>query len=298
MSSEAFMEHFISAERLPDSYAALAKTYYLPILATIVAKQKETKKQLVIGINGTQGSGKSTVSALFVAALKSVYGITAYSISIDDFYLTKAERITLSETVHPLLKTRGVPGTHDIALANNTLDKLAAKKPTSIPRFNKATDDRHGPKNFSLADEPADIIILEGWCVGATPQTADELKTPANPFEKDKDPDGTWRHYTNQCLKEQYVPLFDRIDCMVMLKAPSFDSVYRWRVQQEEKLAATLGPNDDRSGLMSAAQILDFIQGYQRLTDHILRTLPSQSHFLIELDDKRTIKDSRRARSL
>jgi D-glycerate 3-kinase len=292
------MEHFISAERLPESYKTLAKTYYLPILATIVAKQKESKKQLVVGINGTQGSGKSTVSALFVAALKSIYGITAYSISIDDFYLTKAERIALAEKVHPLLRTRGVPGTHDIELANDTLDKLAAQKPTSIPRFNKATDDRHGPKNFSLADEPADIIILEGWCVGATPQSSIALEAPANPFEKEKDPDGTWRQYANQCLQELYTPLFNRIDCMVMLKAPSFDSVYRWRVQQEEKLAESLGPNDDRSGLMSAAQILDFIQGYQRLTDHILATLPSQSHFLIELDDNRKVKDSRRAKAL
>ena len=50
----------------------------------------------------------------------------------------------MSKTIHPLFLTRGVPGTHDIKLLNNVIQKLKKRnfKTVLVPKFDKSKDDR------------------------------------------------------------------------------------------------------------------------------------------------------------
>ena len=93
----------------------------------------------VYGIAGLQGTGKSTLSAQ-VAALAATRGLAATVLSIDDVYLDRPQRLALGREIHPLLATRGPPGTHDVALACSVIDALRQGRATQLPRFDKITD--------------------------------------------------------------------------------------------------------------------------------------------------------------
>ena len=221
-------------------------------------------------------------------------GLTCVSLSLDDFYLTRAERKTLAADVHPLLKTRGVPGTHDVALALNTIDSLRkGAGETLIARFDKSTDDRHLEADWDLVSGPVDVIIFEGWCVGAKPQTEAALAVPVNNLESERDAEGIWRNFFNSALGKDYQPLFDSIDKLIMLRAPSFDTVFNWRLEQEQKMIARLAEqnNSDRSGVMSETQIAEFIAHYQRITEFSLAEMPGRADHLFQLDAQRQIID-------
>ncbi|MAY35908.1 MAG: hypothetical protein CMN84_07390 [Spongiibacteraceae bacterium] len=270
--------------RLPDSFRDIARDVYLPLIDWL---DKKIENPLFIGINGCQGSGKSTL-ADFIAAVQAMRGRRVAVLSIDDFYLTRRERKQLAHSVHPLLQTRGVPGTHDLALALQTVDSLLSLSPgdtIQLPRFDKSCDDRAPQSQWPTIDGPVDMVILEGWCVGSRPQSANELTTPINALEENEDSDGRWRQFVNDSLKN-YQQLFERLHTMVMLKAPDFSCVYRWRLEQEQKLAA-LRP--DGSGVMSAEEIARFIQHYQRLTEANLITLPSHADVILELNHQHGI---------
>jgi len=190
-----------------------------------------------------------------------------------------------------LLATRGVPGTHDMTLLNHTLDALldpAATGPVAIPRFDKAVDDRRPDAQLHQVSGGVDLVLLEGWCMGAVAQAAELLEQPVNALERDEDPDGHWRSYVNTVLAREFEPLYRRVDQWVMLRAPSFGCVYRWRMEQEQKLAASAAAGAaDR--IMDAAQVSRFIQYYQRLTDHCLEQLPERIHHLYALNERRQV---------
>ncbi len=209
------------------------------------------------------------------------------NISLDDFYLSKAQRANLAKTIHPLLATRGVPGSHDIDLLAKTLTSLKKAQPNiRLSRFNKATDDLYPNDEWLAAPNNIDIVLLEGWCWGVVAQAAEKLLTPVNNFEKEQDNDAAWRTYVNQQLVQNYQPLYSLMNCWLMLKAPSFNCVENWRWQQEEKLAKT----SQGAGVMSKAQVHNFIQYYQRLTEECLTTLPKQCDWVLELDENRQIQ--------
>lgn len=234
----------------------------------------------VAGLCGAQGSGKSTLAAGLTAAFKRESVPTAI-LSIDDLYLTKAEREHLGDDVHPLLRTRGVPGTHDIALGLSVLDDLAAGRPTPLPRFDKAIDDRAPESDWPVAPGGTRLLILEGWCVGARPQAEDALTAPVNALERDEDSDGTWRRFVNTALAGAYQPLFDRLDPLILLAAPGFDVVLRWRTEQERRLRR------ERGGGMSDKEVARFIRHYERLTRHILAEMPGRADLAIRLAEDR-----------
>lgn len=282
--TEDTIRAFILRHRLPDSFRDIARDIYLPLIDWL---DKKTETPLLLGINGCQGSGKSTL-ADFIAAVQAIRGRKAAVLSIDDFYLTRRERAELAQSIHPLLQTRGVPGTHDLALALQTVDSLLSLSPgdtTQLPRFDKSCDDRAPLSQWPTIEGPIDMVILEGWCVGSRPQSANELTTPVNTLEKNEDGDGRWRQFVNDSLKN-YQQLFERLHTMVMLKAPDFSCVYRWRLEQEQKLAA-LRP--DGSGVMSAEEIARFIQHYQRLTEANLVALPSHADVILKLNHQHGI---------
>jgi D-glycerate 3-kinase len=116
---------------------------------------------------GPQGSGKSTLASQLVDAA-AARGLRALSMSLDDVYLDRPERHRLAREVHPLLITRGPPGTHDIALACDVLDRLLAGRPARLPRFDKLADARLPESAWPRADA-GDLLVVEGWCLGVPP---------------------------------------------------------------------------------------------------------------------------------
>lgn len=213
-------------------------------------------------------------------------------LALDDFYLTRAERETLARTVHPLLATRGVPGTHDVALARRTLERVRALREgeaLAIPRFVKARDDRAPERDWPACRGPVDVVLFEGWCVGTPPQAADELGAPVNALEAEADADGRWRAYVNAQLAGGYAGLFEMLDRLVLLQAPGFEVVHGWRLEQEAGNAAEVAG----AQAMTPEALIRFIAHYERLTRHALRVLPARADVVLELDDRRRVVAAR-----
>src|SRR4051794_34277775 len=178
----------------------------------------------VFAIAGLQGSGKSTLAAQ-MASLAQSRGSRVAVLSIDDFYLTRAEREQLAREVHPLLASRGPPGTHDLELAAETLDGLLAGKRTGLPRFDKLADERAPSAQWPVIEDRCDLVLLEGWFLKTPAQQADELRLPINALEHDEDPDGSWRGWCNAALARDYPALWQRIDALWWLQGPDFEVV-------------------------------------------------------------------------
>jgi D-glycerate 3-kinase len=293
MTVQLDLSGFIHNHALPEGYALTAQKWFVPVAERIKACRDRVSRPVVVGINGSQGSGKSTLADLLVHVLGQACDIHALALSIDDFYLTREEREALARKVHPLLATRGVPGTHDMNLALQTLSGLREwNGPVAIPRFDKARDDRYPEAQWDVVNRRVDVIILEGWCLGSDAQPEHELITPINSLESDEDPQGTWRNHVNRQLQQDYPELFSRVDAWIMLKAPSFECIFDWRLEQEQKLCRALeqqGRDSLAAGVMSRDDIACFIQHYQRITEHTLSSLPDKVHFLFELDENREI---------
>ncbi len=272
--------------KLPDEYLVSAQEWFDPMAASIVREQRGAGRPILVAVNGSQGSGKSTLCDYLCALISAEYDLTCMTLSLDDFYLTAPQRRQLAIDVHPLLATRGVPGTHDMGLLSRTIDALLAGDATDIPRFDKAADDRAPEQDWDSVSEPVDVVFLEGWCMGATAQPIDELVDPVNELEAAEDSDGRWRNYVNAVLSEKFSPLYRRVDQWVMLQAPSFDCVYQWRLEQEHKLAQS----HSGDGVMSDSQVARFIQYYQRLTEHCLARLPPRVQHLFRLGEQRNIE--------
>ena len=240
---------------------------------------------LVFGICGAQGSGKSTLAAS-LASLCEAEGITTAVLSIDDLYLTRAEREVLARNVHPLLRTRGVPGTHDVALGLALLEALDHGRSALLPRFDKARDDRSPRERWDLAVTGTELLIFEGWCVGARPESEAALAEPVNALERDEDAEGIWRAFVNKALASDYQQLFARIDILMLLAAPSFAVVREWRIEQEKDLRVREGR--DAVGVMCDSDVTRFIQHYERLTRHILSEMPARANLVAMLTEDRS----------
>lgn len=257
---------------------------------------------LVIGICGSQGSGKSTLCATLQRELTAGQGANVAVLSIDDLYLPARERLRLAQAVHPLLRTRGVPGTHEVALGIELIERLTHAQPhehTALPRFDKLADDRAPASAWDDFRGRADVVLLEGWCVGARAQPQAELVAPVNALERDEDSTGAWRRYVNAQLAGPYQALFGLLDRLVLLRAPGFEVVFQWRRQQEHTLAAALAAADPGSAaaplapaaarVMTDAQLERFIMHYERLTRFILAEMPQRADLVVALDAARRV---------
>lgn len=278
---------FLKTHKLPSAYAETAQHWFIPLCDRVLEHQKSASKPFIVAINGCQGSGKSTLTSFMSAYLSSEHDKSVVSLSIDDFYLSQSERRALAIKVHPLLQTRGVPGTHDTTLALKTLDALHKPGNVALPRFEKSLDDPLPREQWPVVTSPPDIVILEGWCVGLPPQDDSKLKEAINELERDEDPLCIWRRFVNTELGGSYQTLFGLADYTTMLKAPSFDCVYNWRLEQEHKLAETAGTKGNK--VMSDDEISRFIAHYQRLTEHALQHLPARCDTVFSLDENRQI---------
>ena len=277
------LDAFLERHRLPAEFRRIIDDHYLP-LARWITRVKKPGAQ-ILGISGAQGTGKSTLADFLRVTLQSECNWSVATLSLDDFYLRRSEREQLGATVHPLLRTRGAPGTHDLAFCTRCLEALETLgdgQTLALPRFDKALDDRAPANGWPTVTGPIDVIVFEGWCLGSQPQHSEALAPPINALEATKDPDAAWRTYVNDQLREAYSKLFQRIDHLVFLRAPDFEAVRRWRLEQEIKLAQAAGTSSP--GVMNEAQIAEFLQYYERLTRGNIDLLPTIADVTLELD--------------
>ncbi len=277
---------YVAAEKLPVTYTDLAEQWFLPLAEWLADQRQTLDHSLLVGVHGAQGTGKTTLCRV-LELLLAESGWHCLTLSLDDFYYGRDVRQQLGEDIHPLLQTRGVPGTHDIALLLRTLAALREGGQPSLPRFDKSSDDREPTENWPLAGA-ADIILLEGWCIGCRAEAAEALAQPVNALEQEEDSDMRWRQYVNDCLAGEYADLFAQLDCLVMLQAPSMDAVREWRSLQEQKLAARL----QGKHLMDDAGIERFVQHYERLTRHSLTEMPMRADYVLQLASDHSITEA------
>lgn len=235
----------------------------------------------VYSITGLQGTGKSTIAAQLVE-LAGERGMRAVALSIDDFYLDHDERARLGREVHPLLATRGPPGSHDVAMACEVVDALREGRRTRLPRFDKIADRRLPTAEWPLVDG-ADLVLFEGWFQKVPPQSPPALAEPVNALERDEDPHGAWRAYCNDSLARDYAPLWTRLDRLLFLQGPGFDQVPEWRWQQECTLQAA---HPDRAA-MTRPQVMRFVQFFERVSRHGWPLLPAIADRTVRLDASR-----------
>ncbi|PMQ07010.1 Pantothenate kinase [Dyella sp. AD56] len=270
MSPDASTQNSTLAGHLLDQYAG---------------RIARSRRPYLLGLSGLQGSGKSTL-AREMKAQADARGWPTEVLSLDDFYYSRSEREVLAHQIHPLLRTRGVPGTHEIELLMSVLAALpqaSDKLPVSYPRFDKGRDTRTAPSKWPKVTRPPKLVILEGWALGLRPQLQAALEEPVNDLEREEDPEGTWRHWVNKQLRS-YQPLWRKLDALIVLLAPSWDVVRKWRSQQEEELLARHAPL-----AMDAEAMVRFLAHYERLSRHALAILPELADATVEYDDDRHV---------
>ncbi|HSG53794.1 MAG TPA: kinase [Rheinheimera sp.] len=253
-----------------------ASAPYQTTLAQLMAKlQSDLKLPALIGISGAQGSGKSSLAAELVYQLK-LQGYAAATVSLDDYYLGKAQRQHLAQHIHPLLVQRGVPGTHNIKQALADAKAVLQEQAVILPRFDKALDE----PTDNLPAVQLDVLIVEGWCLGVKPQSGADIAVPVNELEQLEDSDGRWRHYVNNQLAGLYTEYWQLLKPLIWLKAPNWDSVCRWRAEQEQQLWRERGQG------MTENELARFMLTFQRLTEASWQQLPLSADIVIELDQQ------------
>jgi D-glycerate 3-kinase len=270
MTSHADMQNEALAGHLLDQYAG---------------RIARSRRPYILGLSGLQGSGKSTLARVMKAQAET-RGWATEVLSLDDFYYARSDREALARDVHPLLRTRGVPGTHEIELLLSVLaalPKASDKLPVTHPRFDKGRDTRFSPSRWPRITRPPKLVIVEGWALGIRPQLQAALATPINEMESRQDSDGSWRHWVNKQLRG-YQPLWRKFDALIVLQAPSWDIVRRWRGEQEQDLLARHAPL-----AMDAAAMERFLAHFERLSRHALATLPALADTCVEYDDDRHV---------
>ena len=282
-SQESKTEKFKNKNRM-------IKSFLIPVCFWIFKKASK-KKPLILGLSGGQGIGKTTISSIITLILKKYFKLNIFKISIDDFYKTRKERFLLSKKIHSLLMTRGVPGTHDINIMLNFFKRVKKNnfKSLKLPKFDKAIDDRCKKSSWYTIKKRPDIIIFEGWCVGARSQKNSILKKPVNSLEKSNDQNLFWRKYVNDQLKKKYKKLFSYLDCLLYMKAKNFSLLQKGRLKQEKKLWIK-SKNKKNLKLMSKGDVINFMQTYQRITQNMFKEAPKYASIILNLNSNHQIR--------
>lgn len=294
---QQFLETFIQQEGLNDIFRRNVTEYFNAYAHRLAQLAEASSRPIIVGLNGAQGSGKSTLSQYLSQMMPMQFGVNCHVLSIDDFYLSKAKRKKLAASVHPLLTIRGVPGTHDVP---RLLEALAgfiepAVQSVMVPIFDKLKDDRTRRVHKIQKSAKPTIVLFEGWCVGVPAQRQLALSVPASSFEFSNDNNGVWRSYVNERLGTDYVDVFKLLDRLSMLKPPCFDAVYDWRVDQEIRLVARRRQEFSSESIrgMSVKEVGEFVENFRRLTCHALEVLPGIANETWELQADRLVLEER-----
>jgi len=279
-------ESLMQQSHLPPDFVAVIADIYLPLSRILI--DQVGNKTLLVSINGAQGTGKSTLTHFLKLIIESELNARVATLSLDDFYHTRRQRQLLAEQVHPLLITRGVPGTHDADLIETVLEKFMSGKPCVVPRFNKATDDRYDESEWSSCDRAVDVVLFEGWCNSSPVQNERQLEQTINELEANEDKQGVWRYYANDQLKSYHQRFYQYADLCLLLKAPDFEHVYQWRHLQEQKLKAGT-PEHLQHRVLDDAALRRFLLHYERISRHTLEHLPETADVVLPIASDHSI---------
>lgn len=244
------------------------------------ARAERPGRPAIVGLAGPQGAGKTTFCARFLA--DTSWRVAHFS--LDDVYLTKAERTHMAKAVHPLFATRGPPGTHDLDLAKRTITMLTSARPndrTPLPRFDKSSDERIPESEWPVFVGRPDAILVDGWCLGANVPTGMAVE-PLNPLEEEEDPHRIWRNHMLAPLATRYPLFFALFDLFIYLRGPNFDVVRHWRFEQEEELLGRRLADDE------AENMHRFIDHFERITRAMIDG-QHRARFIVQMDAFRRI---------
>lgn len=223
-------------------------------------------KPFIIGLNGVQGVGKTTLVKALAETLQQRERLQTIVVSIDDFYLRHQDQLALAaaHTDNALVQVRGEPGTHDTALMRDVFTSLVSAQPTLIPQYDKSAFNGLGDRSPRSAWIPVNqpgqptvqVVLLEGWCVGFRSVARDEVeakwRAPSRTLHTHKLED---LFFVNDQLKE-YDVVTDLFDAFIHIDAEDTEYVYDWRLQQERQLRHEKG-----SG-MTDEQVVKFVDAY------------------------------------
>ncbi len=254
---------------------ALVDNYYLPLFFHL-HKQLTAYGQpgFIVGINAPQGGGKSTLTS-YLVQLFDWSGLRAVTLSIDDFYLTRAEQLRLASDFpdNPYLQQRGYPGTHDVALGAEILSRLKQAEPGGrqlLPRYDKSQHqgqgDRADPALWPEITLPVDIVMVEGWMLGFQPVAPQAVTDPH-------------LQQINQLL-EQYTAWHSQLDSFVYIRPDDPAHVLEWRSEAEERMKAKGLPGMSASEVRAYAE--KFLPAY-RLYGPQLALMPPSAHAFLQV---------------
>ena len=230
---------------------------WLPLAMQLASLRQQLGRPLIQGILGGQGTGKTTLGAVLSLILRHL-GYRTLSLSLDDLYKTYAQRQRLQQQ-DPRLIWRGPPGTHDVELGLQLLDQLRQpnlEQPILVPRFDKSAWDGAGDRTTPEMVENIDIVLFEGWFVGVRPIDAAVFDAPM-PAPIQTSDDRSFARDMNDRLKD-YLPLWDRLDRLMLLYPVDYRLSQQWRRQAEQQMIAT-----GKSG-MTDSQVDEFVEYFWR----------------------------------
>jgi D-glycerate 3-kinase len=227
---------------------------WLPLGIKLASQRQQLSRPLIQGILGGQGTGKTTMCKILSLILNQL-GYQTVSLSLDDLYKTYSDRLLLTQQ-DPRLIWRGPPGTHDIDLGLDVLDKIRQlQSPVMVPRFDKSAFGGAGDRTNPEIVTNIDIVLFEGWFVGVRPINADVFDTAPPPILTDADK--AFARDINHRLYD-YLPLWERLDSLIVLYPTDYRCSLEWRKQAEQQMIAA-----GKSG-MSNAEIEQFVNYFWR----------------------------------
>lgn len=272
------------------------KNSILPLARKITNLYKKNKT-VIIGIQGGQGTGKTTLSDFLKEDLQAA-GYKVVTFSIDDFYETyrKRQQLRKKHKNNPFYTiSRGLPGTHKVVLLSQTLKRIKAGKRFELPLFDKSLYQGAGnvlKRKVKIRERP-DFVLFEGWCLGlpvVSSLSLQRISTKNNIDLKKLDPHKKYHPVVLRYTKS-YQKLWKFLDYIIMLKPDSPELHQQWRWQQEEDLRYETGKG------MTEQEIEKFVMPYlpftyvcyEKLKPNIL-LMVGRSHDVYELLTKKQLK--------
>ncbi|KAI0398843.1 putative Uridine/cytidine kinase [Xylaria palmicola] len=223
-------------------------------------------RPFIIGLNGVQGVGKTTLVRRLAETLRQDEGLETLVCSIDDFYLAHEDQVALAASMpdNMLVQVRGEPGTHDMALAKEFFAAILSNSATRVPQYDKSLFAGQGdrlpravwPEANAPGQPKVQVVILEGWCVGFRPlspvEVAARFNAPSRTLQRHA---LDHLHFVNTRLAD-YDAVTDLLDAFVHVDAADTEWVYDWRLEQEAMLRARRGAG------MTDEQVVRFVDAY------------------------------------
>ncbi|MBW4692357.1 MAG: glycerate kinase [Lyngbya sp. HA4199-MV5] len=275
-------QHFQETDRVLKTLWS----FWLPLALWLAHHRQQHDRPWIQGILGGQGTGKTTLGAILTQLLDAL-GYKTLSLSLDDLYKTYADRRVL-QIQDPRLLWRGPPGTHDVALGIQALGSLrhpTTDCPIAIPRFDKSLHNGVGDRVEPELVTSIDIVLFEGWFVGVRPVDPAVFETPLAPlFTED---DRVFARDMNAKLHD-YLPLWERLDSLMVLHPIDYRLSQQWRKQAEQQMQASGKPG------MSDAEIDTFVEYFWKalhpeLVINPLIKTPGQAALVVEIQPDHSV---------